>query len=290
MTDPTIAPELPSRRPVRSRWWDRRTETLPYPRGPLPPPEGPARVPAHDALRCDGQGACERACPTQAIRLAPDRSGGRGELTLDYGRCVLCGLCVDACPTGAMTATSRIELATTDRDDLQMVHPLGAGSGPMPAPSSLGPAVRTLVQERFQGSLAVRVVDAGSCNGCEVEVQALTWPTYDLERLGIHIVASPRHADALLVTGPVTRAMRHALTQTWVSMPRPRIVLAVGACGISGGPFRNSGEVLGGAASVVPVDVFVPGCPPRPEALLYGFWVALAKAKPRLSRGEYRAI
>ncbi len=286
MTDPTPAAGPPSCRRVPTRWWGLGPETLAYPRGPLPPPEGPPRVPAHDALRCDGGGACERACPTDAIRLTLGPSGGPGELALDYGRCVQCGACVDACPTGAMAATSRIELATTDRADLQMVHRFGAG--PAPAPSPLGPVVRTLIQERFQGSLAVRVVDAGSCNGCEVEVQALTWPTYDLERLGIHLVASPRHADALLVTGPVTRAMRHALAQTWVSMPEPRMVLAVGACGISGGPFRNSGEVLGGAASVVPVDVFVPGCPPRPEALLYGFWVALAKAEPRLRRGEYR--
>ena len=130
-------------------------------------------------------------------------------------------------------------------------------------------------------SLAIREVDAGSCNGCEIEITALNNPVYDLERLGIHFVASPRHADMLLVTGPVTRNMELALLKTWRATPDPKVVVAVGACGISGGIFGRNYATLGGVDQVIPVDVYIPGCPPRPHALLYGILLAVGRMEQR---------
>ncbi len=256
--------------------------TGPYPLSPADPSRLGARTPVHSRDRCEGSGECVRVCPTEAITVE-----GRGEevtFQLDYGRCIFCRRCVDVCPTGALTASPQFELATLQRDDLRLMHSRKREEAPSPPPSQLWEETCQRVSRLFGGSLAVREVDAGSCNGCEVEVSALTWPAYDSERLGIHFVASPRHADALLVTGPVTANMRLALEKTYRATPAPKFVLAVGACGISGGPFRGSPEILGGVGSVVPVQVFVPGCPPRPEALLYGFWLALGKLEQKLHR------
>ncbi|SPF56085.1 fragment of membrane-bound (NiFe)-hydrogenase (Ehf-type, Group 4f), small subunit F [Candidatus Sulfopaludibacter sp. SbA4] len=126
-------------------------------------------------------------------------------------------------------------------------------------------------------SLAIREVDAGSCNGCELEIIALNNPVYDIERFGIHFVASPRHADMLLVTGPVTRNMEMALRKTYDATPDPKVVVAVGACGISGGLFGTNYATCGGVDRVLPVDVYIPGCPPRPEALLHGILMAVGR-------------
>ena len=130
-----------------------------------------------------------------------------------------------------------------------------------------------LARERrrvFGRSLAIRHADAGSCNACELEIAALTGPHYDLERFGLHIVASPRHADCLLVTGPVTRNMAEALLRTWEATPHPKLVIAVGDCARDGGIFRGSYAIVGGVGDVVPVDAVVPGCPPSPVAILAG--------------------
>ena len=141
---------------------------------------------------------------------------------------------------------------------------------------------------RLGRSLHVRQVDAGSCNGCELEIAATTNPLFDLERFGVHFVASPRHADLLLVTGPVTRNMEIALQRTYEATPEPRIVVAVGACGCSGGIFGEGGyAALGGVDRVLPVDVYIPGCPPRPQAILNGLLVAIgireARVTPRVT-------
>jgi Ni,Fe-hydrogenase III small subunit len=141
----------------------------------------------------------------------------------------------------------------------------------------LGESVREAAHRIFGRSLHIREVDAGSCNGCEIEITALNNPIYDVERFGIHFVASPRHADMLLVTGPVTRNMEIALKQTYDATPAPKLVVAVGACGISGGIFGQSYASCGGVDKVVPVDVYVPGCPPGPEALLRGILLALGR-------------
>ncbi len=130
-------------------------------------------------------------------------------------------------------------------------------------------------QRRLGRSLAIRTVDAGSCNGCELELNALSNAFYDLERFGLHIVASPRHADVLTVTGPVTVGMREALARTYQAMPHPKWVVAVGGCARDGGMFAASPACLGGAASVVPVDLWIAGCPPTPLALLSGLLTLL---------------
>jgi len=151
-----------------------------------------------------------------------------------------------------------------------------------PAPSmddaalaEIGAALANASRRRLGRSLSIREVDAGSCNGCEVEIVGLTSPVYDLERFGLHFVASPRHADLLLVTGPVSRNMALALRKTYDATPDPRLVVAVGACGCSGGIFGKNYACLGGVDQVIPVDVYVPGCPPNPHALLQGILTAV---------------
>lgn len=129
--------------------------------------------------------------------------------------------------------------------------------------------------QRFGRALSIRHVDAGSCNGCELEIQALLAPQYDLTGLGIHFAASPRHADLLLVTGPVTRAMAIALRRTYEAMPEPRWVVAVGNCAVDGGEFGSSYACCGGVDKILPVDVWIPGCAPTPDQLLQGIWQAV---------------
>ena len=126
------------------------------------------------------------------------------------------------------------------------------------------------VRRRLGHSLSIRHVDAGSCNGCELEIHALNNAFYDIERFGIHFAASPRHADVLLVTGPVTRNMREALERTWRATPDPKWVVAVGDCGANGGVFAESPEIAGGVSAAVPVDLVIDGCPPSPARLLAG--------------------
>ena len=139
-----------------------------------------------------------------------------------------------------------------------------------PELAALAAALNETVQRRLGRSLAIRQIDAGSCNGCELEIHALNNAFYDIERFGIHFVASPRHADVLLVTGPVTRNMREALERTWRATPDPKWVVAVGDCSADGGIFAPSPEVVGGVAAVVPVDLAIRGCPPTPLRLLSG--------------------
>ena len=139
----------------------------------------------------------------------------------------------------------------------------------------LGAALAREVRARFSGSLHIRKVDAGSCNGCELEIHALSNVVYDLERFGLRFVASPRHAVVLLVTGPVTSNMREALERTWRATPDPKWLIAVGDCGRDGGCFAGSPAVVGGVSAVVPVDLHIPGCPPTPTALLGGLLALL---------------
>lgn len=145
----------------------------------------------------------------------------------------------------------------------------------------LGGELKARIARVFGRSLSIREVDAGSCNGCEVEVNSLTNAIHDIERFGLHIVASPRHADMLLVTGPVTRNMVHPLLQTYAATPSPKMVVAMGTCAISGGIFRDSYAVLNGVDQVLPVDVYIPGCPPRPQAIIQGIMVAIDKMEER---------
>ena len=144
---------------------------------------------------------------------------------------------------------------------------------PAPAPDAAGIAelaarLDAAARRRLGRSLSIREVDAGSCNGCELEIHALNNPYYDLERFGIRFVASPRHADVLLVTGPVTANMREALERTHAATPDPKWVVAVGDCALDGGCFAGSYAIVGGVADVIPVDLHIPGCPPRPLEIL----------------------
>ncbi|HEX2442065.1 MAG TPA: NADH-quinone oxidoreductase subunit NuoB [Methylomirabilota bacterium] len=147
--------------------------------------------------------------------------------------------------------------------------------GPDPALERLGQQLAGEIHARFGRSLHIRQVDAGSCNGCELEITGLTGPHYDLERFGLHFVASPRHADCLLVTGPVTLNMAEALRRTWQATPDPKLVIAAGDCARDGGLFAGSYAVVGGVSAVVPVDAVIPGCPPSPRALLAGLLAAI---------------
>ncbi|MGQ0579489.1 MAG: NADH-quinone oxidoreductase subunit B family protein, partial [Betaproteobacteria bacterium] len=142
--------------------------------------------------------------------------------------------------------------------------------------------LREDVLRRFDGALTIRHVDAGSCNGCELEINSLNNPYYNLEGLGIKFVASPRHADMLLVTGPVSRHMEVALKRTYEATPDPKLVVAIGDCGCSGGIFGESYASCGRVANVIPVDVAVPGCPPAPAAIIQGILTAISKTKTSL--------
>jgi len=146
-----------------------------------------------------------------------------------------------------------------------------------PALTEIGEQLRARIGERFGGSLAIREVDAGSCNGCELEIQALNNPYYSIERFGVHFVASPRHADMLLVTGPVSRHMEEALRRTFAATLEPRLVIAVGACGADGGEFGTSYASCGAVSNVIPVDAVIRGCPPTPLDLMRGILEAIGK-------------
>jgi len=145
------------------------------------------------------------------------------------------------------------------------------------AQDQLGQTLQRMAREQLGRSLSIRMVDAGSCNGCELEINALANPYYDLERFGLHFVASPRHADVLMVTGPVTHHMATALRRTYDAMPAPKWVVAVGDCARAGGCFAGSYAVAGGVEAIVPVDLHIPGCAPSPNALLSGLLALLQK-------------
>ena len=234
-------------------------------------------------------------CPTGAISACDE--GDSRQVTVDYGLCVFCGLCAEASADQAVQITQEFELASAHRRNLVLTaeyslnfdsthRELRGVHQHLPDVEAdaerVGQKAREQIQKLLKRSLAIREVDAGSCNGCELEIVALNNPVYDLERFGIHFVASPRHADMLLVTGPVTRNMELALSKTYQAMPEPRVVAAVGACGISGGIFGKNYASLGGVDNVVPVDVYIPGCPPRPQALLHGILLAVGRLGERL--------
>jgi Ni,Fe-hydrogenase III small subunit/formate hydrogenlyase subunit 6/NADH:ubiquinone oxidoreductase subunit I len=253
----------------------------------------PFGFPVVDFGACTACDECVGVCPTSALQAArpqPDRK----TLSLSYALCIQCRECVLACPENAIRPGREFEVAGQSREQLtqRASFDVDAATGmasframealPGPSPEESAARLRERIQGRFGRSLHVRQVDAGSCNGCELEIVATTNPVFDLERFGVRFVASPRHADLLLVTGPVTRNMEIALRRTYEATPEPRIVVAVGACGCSGGIFgEGTYASLGGVDRVVPVDVYVPGCPPRPHAILNGLLVAMGLRQAR---------
>lgn len=227
-----------------------------------PPLLAPAArgLPRVDPARCTFDRACVAACPTSAITVA-EEAGGRARWSVDAGRCVYCAECERACPTGAIRLTGPVELAARSRPDA----------------SAEGRVLADAIRRRLARSLHVRHLDAGSCNGCDFEIAALLNPYHDLQRFGVDFVASPRHADLLLVTGTLTRNLEEAALRTYEAMPEPRLVVAAGACAIGGGVFAGTYASRDGIGEVLPVDVRIPGCPPRPEALIHGLLLAVGR-------------
>ena len=253
--------------------------TMAFPDGPAPAlPDrhgGALRV---DATKCaDGCSACVPVCPTEAITrpsFAPSAAkameGGKASegtarkgVSLDLGRCLFCAECVAACPTQAIVQTRDHRLSVRRREDLV----LGA---PGQEELRLAAALDAQMKKLLGRSLRLRQVSAGGCGACEADINVLGTIGWDLGRFGIQYVASPRHADGLLITGPVTKAMELALKKTWAAVPGPKIAIAVGACAISGGPFVGHAETCQGADNVIPIDLYIPGCPPHPLTILDG--------------------
>ncbi len=260
------------------------TVTTGYPKTAPKLPDASRGAPAFDLAEWRDARPAAEACPSGAISVK-DADSSRS-VTVDYGKCIFCGECAAASDDPAVRITPKFELATTDRGSLvtsaeYLLNPDGTHSALVRGDSmemeEIGGTLRDEIHRVLGRSLAIREVDAGSCNGCELEIVALNNAVYDIERFGIHFVASPRHADLLLVTGPVTRNMELALRKTYDATPTPRLVVAVGACGISGGMFGTNYATRGGVDQVIRVDVYIPGCPPRPEALLHGLLLAVGR-------------
>ena len=211
--------------------------------------------PVIGANACEtGCAACVAACPAVAITLDP-------VVAIDLGRCMLCGDCEPACPSARISFTNDFRLASTERAGLMLSN----------ARPELDPVkVSAALHRRFGRSLKLRSVSAGGCNGCESEVNALSNVNFDIGRYGIDIVASPRHADGLVLTGPITRNMAQALQTCWDAMPEPKLVISVGACAISGSPFAGSSAIERSFLDQIKPTLYVPGCPPHPLIFVCG--------------------
>lgn len=236
-------------------------------------------MPRFDASRCrEGCEDCAAACITHAIRLVPNAAPGAARISLDYGRCIACQLCVEVCPDEALQPSGDWALAVRDRDELIWREALASQ-----AAQALAGGIRRV----FGRSLHVRHVDAGSCNGCESELQALNNPFYNLHRLGVFFTASPRFADLLLVTGPVSYAMRGPLLTTYEAMAEPRWVMATGTCAVCGGVAEGGYAGGSGLDGVLPVDVWLPGCPPNPAAIIHALLLLLERAEAHFRGGRH---
>lgn len=239
--------------------WRQGTRTADVPAGPVLPARFRGRPELHPDRCQNGCRECAAACPTEAISLEP--------LRINLGACLFCGTCEEACPAGAIGFTPDHRLAATQRQDLVL------SDSEVPKVTALDKRMQSLLGR----SLRLRQVAAGDCSGCAAELTALGNVIFDLGRFGIQFVASPRHADGLVITGPVTGNMRAALIDAYAATPSPRIVIAIGACAISGGPFRGSPLANDGVPPEVPVDLYVPGCPPHPLTVLDGLLRLLGK-------------
>jgi Ni,Fe-hydrogenase III small subunit/ferredoxin len=232
--------------------------TIKYPDAPPPPlPDRFRGRPVIDVAKCPaGCHACVDACPTGALDMALPGQ-------IDLGKCLFCPECANACPNQAISHSTNYQIAARRRSDLVVGRE-------RQAVEVVGAALDAKLRKLFGRSLKLRQVSAAGCNACEADTNVLGTVGWDLSRFGIQFVASPRHADGILVTGPVSRNMALALKKTYDAVSDPRIVIAVGACAISGGPFIGHGPVHDGAAVIVPVDLHVPGCPPHPLTILDG--------------------
>lgn len=209
----------------------------------------------------------DKNCPTRSFGFEKNDN----ILSIDHGKCITCGKCSALSPL--IKIKNNFVSASKNRAELVESFDVAFAR----SYEDIGRELKEKIHKLFGRSLAIREVDAGSCNGCEVEIIALNNPIYDIERFGIHFVASPRHADLLLVTGPASYNMELALKRTYDATPGPKLVVAVGACACSGGIFGDTYASTGGIDKIVPVDVYIPGCPPRPQALIYGLLLAINK-------------
>jgi Ni,Fe-hydrogenase III small subunit/ferredoxin len=238
---------------------------------PKHPPELPDRfrgLPVIARGKCPkGCAACKSACPTGAISIGGPPAVEPRRIRIDLGKCLFCLDCIRSCPSGAVGFSREYRLASDGRNGLVIG---GNPDGPSVKPR---PDIRKL----FGRSFKLRQVSAGGCNACESDVNVLNTVVYDLGRFGVQFTASPRHADGLLVTGPVTENMREALLKTWEAVPSPKIVIAAGACAISGGLFADLPPAGKGVAPLLPVDLYIPGCPPHPVTILDGLLRLIGK-------------
>jgi Ni,Fe-hydrogenase III small subunit len=257
-------------------------------------------MPRYDPASCKPScNACVEACVTQAISFAhrpaaashedvdqthDDAAGNAAGLAelhrppdVDWGRCIVCQRCTEVCPTGAFLPSDDWAVGVARREDLHWVAPRAIPSAPR---------VEAEGRRPFRRSLHVRHVDAGSCNGCESELQALNNPFYNLHRLGIFFTASPRFADVLLVTGTVTQGMKAPLLEAWQAMPEPKWVIATGTCAVSGGISGGNYACGNGLDGVLPVDIYLPGCPPNPAAIIHALLMVLRRAEQRMNGGH----
>ncbi|MCX6543187.1 MAG: NADH-quinone oxidoreductase subunit NuoB [Acidobacteria bacterium] len=282
-------------------------------RYPAKPAVAPDRFRGAPVLRPGSRLPPPTACPAGALAERVDGSGRH--VAVDLARCVFCGRCAEASWGDAVTMGRDFELAAHSRDGLRVeVVADESAAGLLASADESGVALATAalsaealatadlsavalatadlsavalakaeIRRVLGRSLHLRHLDAGSCNACDWELTALLNPVYDVRRLGIDFVASPRHADGVIVTGSVTRNLETAVRRTVEAIPDPRIVIAVGACAASGGIVGEGYASAGGVDRVLPVDVYIPGCPPRPEALIFGILVAIGRLDARRS-------
>lgn len=222
-------------------------------------------MPSIDDAACGKNcGLCAKSCPVGALSCS-----GEGRISIDLGKCIFCGNCERECGKGVIKFTRDYRLASCVREGLIVGE----------TEFRLAEKLKKEMIRLFGRSLKLRQVSAGGCNACEADINVLSTIVFDLGRFGIQFVASPRHADGILVTGPVSNNMALALEKTYAAIPSPKIVIASGACAISGGPFVGHLDVKGGADKLIPVDLYIPGCPPHPITVLDGLLRLLGRIR-----------